>query len=111
MFIPFGILVPYIWSKTNNLKTILFDGFIFSLIIELSQLFNYRQTDIDDLLMNTLGTGIGFLLFKIASKILKIKPKFFGQIKYEPIIYILAIFLSHFLLYNENYLVKIIYGF
>jgi len=111
MFIPFGILVPFIWSKTNNFKTILGYGFIFSLIIEISQLLNYRQTDIDDLLMNTLGAIIGFLLFKMISKIIKMRSNFSEQIKCEPMIYILTMFLSHFLLFNEFYLAKIIWGF
>lgn len=46
-------------------------GSFFSLFIELIQLFSFRATDIDDLLMNTLGTWVGYLLFKV---ILKIMP-------------------------------------
>jgi len=36
---------------------------VFSLSIEFAQLFNNRVSDVDDLLMNTLGTLIGFLVF------------------------------------------------
>lgn len=37
----------------------------FSLIIELSQLFNGRITDLDDLLMNTLGAFLGWVIFRL----------------------------------------------
>ncbi len=40
-------------------------GFTLSLIIELSQLFNRRITDIDDLMMNTLGALIGWAIFRM----------------------------------------------
>ena len=36
-----------------------------SFLIEVIQLFTFRASDIDDLLMNTLGTVIGFALSKI----------------------------------------------
>lgn len=38
---------------------------IFSLIIEISQLFNFRTTDINDLMMNTLGTAVGYGLYSM----------------------------------------------
>ncbi|UDN56410.1 VanZ family protein [Clostridioides sp. ES-S-0171-01] len=39
-------------------------GLSFSLAIEFCQLFNFRATYIDDLMMNTLGAVLGeFLLF------------------------------------------------
>ena len=65
LFIPFGFMLPWIWKKYEGLwKTALF-SITFSLIIELSQLFNQRITDIDDLLMNTLGGIIGWVVFKL----------------------------------------------
>lgn len=68
LFIPFGFLLPFIWKKYEPIwKTVLY-GSVFSLIIELSQLFNRRVTDIDDLLMNTFGTLIGWLIFKLLQK-------------------------------------------
>ncbi len=37
-------------------------GFVTSALIELLQLFCFRATDVDDLLMNTLGAFLGYLL-------------------------------------------------
>ena len=44
-------------------------GFLFSLFIEAAQLFSFRATDIDDLLMNTMGTWLGYLLFLAINRI------------------------------------------
>lgn len=63
LFIPLGFMLPLLWSKYQNPRKALVCGFLLSLVIELMQLLNFRATDIDDLLMNTLGTGIGYLLF------------------------------------------------
>lgn len=111
LFIPFGILFPVIWPTMVELKYTVLSGFSFSLLIEISQLFNNRQTDVDDLLMNTLGTLIGCLLF------LKLSSRKKGPIcsvyhfKLESVVYIIAMFLGHFFMFNEFGLAKILYGF
>ena len=68
LFIPLGFLLPCIWKKYEVLWKTALSGITFSLIIEMSQLFNKRITDIDDLLMNTLGAVIGWLIFWLLKK-------------------------------------------
>jgi len=46
-------------------------GFCFSLAIELSQLFNNRGTNIDDLIANTLGAVLGYVLFMAVVRLRK----------------------------------------
>ena len=70
-FMPFEFLLPTLWNKFRKFIPTVFAGFIFSLIIEVGQLFTIRATDVDDLIMNTLGTILGFILFKILSIIFK----------------------------------------
>ncbi|WMT40155.1 VanZ family protein [Paenibacillus sp. D2_2] len=65
LFIPFGLFLPLLWKKFENPYITWTSGLLMSLAIEVSQLFNYRATDIDDLLMNTLGTIIGYLGFVV----------------------------------------------
>jgi glycopeptide antibiotics resistance protein len=65
LFIPLGFMLPCIWKKYEVLWKTALSGITFSLIIELSQLFNGRVTDIDDLLMNTLGALIGWVIFRL----------------------------------------------
>lgn len=111
LFVPFGLFLPFIWPDINKLKYTTLSGFSFSLLIEISQLFNNRRTDVDDLLMNTLGTLIGYLLFRVFINITKRAVSPATYFKYETAIYIIAIFLGHFLMFNEFGLAKILYGF
>lgn len=79
MFIPIGIVWPFCFKKLDNIKKTVLAGFLFSILIELSQLLLYeRFTDIDDLITNTFGVFIGAALyFLILSKIIeKITQKF-----------------------------------
>lgn len=63
IFIPFGLLFPFIW-RTSGRRVILF-GLATSLFIECAQLFLARGSDVDDLLLNTLGTAMGFGVFRL----------------------------------------------
>ncbi len=65
MFIPLGILLPLIWKEFHNFWRILLFGFILSFIIEISQIVNFRSSDVNDLLMNTLGTMIGWGIVRV----------------------------------------------
>ena len=62
LFIPLRFILPLLWSRFRSRKRIILAGFLFSLAIELSQLLNYRITDVDDLIMNSLGTWLGYEL-------------------------------------------------
>ena len=69
LFIPFGYLLPQIinWKAEWRAKwwMIIIAGFIFSLIIETSQLvFKFGVFEMDDLVKNTMGAAIGCLLYK-----------------------------------------------
>ncbi len=64
MFIPVGVIWPIVFKKLNTHKKIICAGIGFSLCIEIFQLpFYDRVTDIDDLILNSLGFVIGYLLF------------------------------------------------
>lgn len=69
MFIPFGILYPFIYNK--NFKKTLGVSIIFSLMIESYQLLSVRQLsscDITDLIMNASGACLGYLIYYITNK-------------------------------------------
>lgn len=76
--IPFGFLVPLIWKKRNTIWRVLIAGFWFSFGIEATQFlisrilgYNYRLTDIDDIILNCTGVALGYLGFKISLLFLK----------------------------------------
>lgn len=109
LFVPLGFLLPVISPRSGKLTYMVLFGFCFSLLIEISQLCNHRRTDVDDLIMNTIGAMIGYLLYAILNKIMKWNPKRNVYFKYEPVIYIIVMFAGRFLLFNEFGLVKILY--
>ncbi|SRR5258706_7941002 len=70
LFMPIGVIVP-LTRKVGFLYILVF-GLCVSLIIEMLQLFmqlcliNYRVVSVDDVILNTIGAIIGYILFKIS---------------------------------------------
>ncbi|MCI2046982.1 MAG: VanZ family protein [Faecalibacterium sp.] len=60
MFMPLGLLACLLSRRYRRAGWCLLAGAGLSLFIELCQLFTPRASDIDDLLMNTLGTALGW---------------------------------------------------
>ncbi|MCL2403632.1 MAG: VanZ family protein [Coriobacteriia bacterium] len=67
MTIPLGLFLASLWPTLRSYKYIALIGFFFSLSIELSQLFTMRGTNVDDLIANTFGAVLGYMLFKLIS--------------------------------------------
>ncbi|MEA5049760.1 MAG: VanZ family protein [Eubacteriales bacterium] len=111
LLIPLGFLLPLIWPEMNRLSRIFCFGASFSLLIEASQMLNLRNSDVDDLLLNTLGAIIGWLLFLVLSKRSKGAGKPVTGRQYEAILYFAVMYLGYFLLFNEFGAAKILYGF
>lgn len=61
LFLPFGCFLPLLWPR-QTWKTILYGCFL-SFGIELLQMPLGRSFDVRDLVMNTIGTAVGLLLF------------------------------------------------
>ena len=71
LFIPFGFLLHYLLPAKPR-KTILLYGLFTSIGIELTQLFlQIGVCDIDDVILNVMGTATGIFLFTKAIKIIK----------------------------------------
>ena len=66
-FIPLGFLLPVIFKKLKW-RTV-FVGIGVSVLIEFLQLFIDRKTDICDVLFNTVGIIIGYIVFLIYNKL------------------------------------------
>ena len=111
LFIPLGFLNPFIWKRMDHIIAVLGVSFFTTTLIELSQLLNNRRTDIDDIILNLAGAVIGFGLYRTIKKLGYTKRQIDCVLVLEPIIYILAIFLGRFLLFNEMGIAKLIYGF
>lgn len=111
LFIPLGLMAPIIWKDMSNPGKIIGVGFLFTVLIELSQFLNNRRTDIDDILLNVLGAVIGFVLYRLFDKLTKSKFQISRPTAIEMVICVLVVFASRFFLFNEMGLAKLLYGF
>lgn len=68
LFLPLGLLLPLLYRDCRTLKRTVMMGFMFSLFIELMQIFSFRTTDVDDLMMNTLGAAAGYGIYRLVSR-------------------------------------------
>ena len=114
---PLGFLLPLIWKKYRNLTNVVLLSCVYSLAIEVCQLFNRRQSDITDLLMNTLGGALGFFLWKLFSVFLQKWSKKFPRSskgaasravsldRFEAALYTGFSILSQFLFFNWRWLI------
>lgn len=100
MCMPLGFLLPLIWKEYRRIGKTVIIGAIFSILIEITQLFNFRASDIDDLTANTCGALLGYLIWKIYMKIIGRCPKEGPAGRQEALLYILLALLGTFFLYN-----------
>lgn len=68
MFIPVGFLLPLLWDEYQGWKQVLGFSCFLTVFIEIAQVFTFRTTDIDDLITNLLGAGLGYLLIHLPAK-------------------------------------------
>ena len=70
MFIPIGAVWPIVFKELDTHKKVIAAGVGFSLIIEILQLpFYDRVSDIDDLMLNSLGYIMGYGIYLLVKKI------------------------------------------
>jgi glycopeptide antibiotics resistance protein len=71
-FIPLGILLPLVFPFAKNSIMLTFFVFCISLLFESFQLVTgVGIFDVDDLLLNTTGGIIGYILYVIAKRVMK----------------------------------------
>ena len=72
MFIPTGIILPILYKRLDSFIKVVAAGAGISLCIELIQLLFYTRTsDVDDLILNTLGVIIGYGIYALVRAIVK----------------------------------------
>jgi glycopeptide antibiotics resistance protein len=68
LFVPFGFFLPLLYKKYHHIKTVALTGFLFSLSVEIVQMFGWGATDINDLITNTIGACLGYFVYYLLSK-------------------------------------------
>ena len=70
MFIPSGILLPIIYRQLSSFWKVVAVGAFISLCTEILQLpFPSRASDIDDLILNTLGVAVGYGIYAACKRL------------------------------------------
>ena len=76
-FVPFGFILPIILRQYRNGFLTTLSGFGVSLLVETIQLLTRVGCfDVDDLLLNTMGAALGYLLFIICDHF---RRKYYGK--------------------------------
>ena len=68
LFVPLGIFAPCLWRDYRSMMKTVRLGVLTSLVIEISQIFTIRATDINDVITNAAGTMIGYLTGRLIIK-------------------------------------------
>ena len=69
-FIPFGFFLPIVSRRGRKWYNTFLLGFAFSLCIEVTQLVvRVGSFDVDDLLLNTIGGAVGYVVFRVIQRI------------------------------------------
>lgn len=64
VFMPFGFLFPYVFTRGRNFLVMLLNAFLLVLGIEVFQLFSaFGAFDVDDILLNCVGAVLGYLIY------------------------------------------------
>jgi glycopeptide antibiotics resistance protein len=68
MFIPFGFFTSY-YLKLDKKRYIFYLALIVSIVIELIQLKIGRAFDVDDIILNMVGSLLGYFVYRLMDKI------------------------------------------
>lgn len=69
-FIPFGFFCPIMSDRLRNGLLVTFLGFAMSFAVEVIQLLTrLGRFDVDDLILNTIGAAVGYLLYCLTRRL------------------------------------------
>lgn len=69
LFSPIGFFLPLIWRRWQAFHKMLWVGFGTTCFIEFVQYFIGRSSDVDDILLNTIGVLVGYWAFVLLKRI------------------------------------------
>lgn len=99
MYVPFGILLPYLGKMYKKWYVVFFTGTAFSLVTEgLQYFFGVGVFDVDDLLANVLGIAMGYSVSMLCLTFFSEKKKqiklyaFYALPLIVPIVFVASIF-------------------
>ena len=73
LLLPLGIFLPMCFKRLRRFKSTVITCALVSLSIDFG---NFRSCDIDDIILNTLGGMIGFIIYKVIDKKVDLRIEF-----------------------------------
>ena len=70
LFVPLGFMLPILYRKYDSIGKLALVAFLVSLSVEIAQMFGTGATDINDLITNTVGACLGFVIFRLVYKVI-----------------------------------------
>lgn len=74
LFVPLGMALPSVWPKRRKhpLVMTMLSGVSLSVLVEILQwLLSRGYTELDDVMLNTIGTAVGLLSYAVAAQLRK----------------------------------------
>ena len=102
LFIPYGIAIAY-YVKTKKIRYSIILGLILSLTIEITQYLVGRVFDVDDIILNLIGSILGFSMYMLTSLFWSKFPKFIKKDWFYNLIVIIFIVLIVLYIYGGYY--------
>lgn len=102
LFIPFGIFVTH-YVKNNKIYLTMFLTFLVSCSIEFAQSIIGRTADIDDIILNTTGGVIGYLIYNFSDKIADKLPRFMKSQVFLDVLCLVVIFTIIYLAFKFDF--------
>lgn len=102
LFIPFGIFVTYYVKNKTFIPTV-FLSILVSSSIEFVQSIIGRTSDIDDVILNTIGGILGYIIYKISDNVSLKLPKFMKSSVFLDILSLIFILVIIYLFFEFKF--------
>ena len=102
LFVPFGIFVTY-YVKNDKVYQTLFLSILVSCSIEFAQSVIGRTADIDDVILNTIGGILGYIIFKFGGKLVDKLPRFMKSQVFLDVLCLVIILFIIYLAFRFNF--------
>ena len=102
LFIPFGVFVTH-FIKNKKIWPTLILSVLISFSIEFAQSVIGRTADIDDVILNTIGGIIGYILYKSGDGFINSLPKFMKKQLFWDIVALLLIIIIIYLAFRFEF--------
>ena len=102
LFIPFGLFVTH-YIKNKKVYPTIFLSLLVSCSIEFAQSLIGRTADIDDVILNTIGGTLGYLIYRFGNKLLDKLPKFMKSQVFLDVLSLVAILILIYLAFRFDF--------